>query len=49
MMVTVVATQELEAGDVLRRFKANAARDKPRRGKNNNRYKVAGLAAAVGV
>ena len=38
MMVTVVATQELEAGDVLRRFKAEAAQDKPRRGNNKNRY-----------
>ena len=34
-MVTVVATQELEAGDVLWRFKAGAAQDEPHRGKNN--------------
>ena len=33
-MVTVVATQELEAGDVLRRFKEEAAHDEPRRGNN---------------
>ena len=39
-MVTVVATQELEAGDVLRRFKAEAAQDEPRRGKNYNEYIV---------
>ena len=32
IMVTVVATQELKAGDVLRRFKAEAAQDKPRPG-----------------
>ena len=35
-IVTVVATQALEPGDVLRRFKA--AQDAPRRGNNNNRY-----------
>ena len=34
----MVATQELEAGDVLRRFKAEVAQDKPRRGNNTNRY-----------
>ena len=33
-MVTVVATQELEPGDVLRRFKEEAAQDEPRRGNN---------------
>ena len=38
MMVTVVATQELEAGDVLRRFKAEAAKDEPHGGSFNNRY-----------
>ena len=32
IMVTVVATRELEAGAVLRRFKAEAAQDEPRRG-----------------
>ena len=37
-MVTVVATQELEAGDVLRRFKAESAQDEPRRGNNNKGY-----------
>ena len=47
-MVTVVATQELEAGDVLRRFEAEAAQDERRRGNNNNRYIVVGL-VAVGV
>ena len=45
-MVTVVATQELEPGDVLRRFKQEAAQDEPRRGNNN--IVVVGL-AAVGV
>ena len=39
IMVTVVATQELEAGAVLRRFKAEASQDDPRRGNNNNRYR----------
>ena len=48
MMVTVVATQELEAGDVLRRFEAKAVQDEPRRGNNNNRCIVVGL-VAVGV
>ena len=48
MMVTVVATQELEAGDVLRRFRAETAQDYPRSGNNNNRYVVVGL-TAVGV
>ena len=38
MMVTVVATQELGAGDMLRRFGAETAQDEPRRGNNNNRY-----------
>ena len=47
-MVTVVATQELEAGDVLRRFKAEAAQNEPRRGNNTNRYIVVGV-VAVGV
>ena len=37
MMVTVVATQELQPGDVLRRFRADAAQHEPRRG-NNNQY-----------
>ena len=31
-MVTVVASQELKAGDVLRRFKAETAQDEPHRG-----------------
>ena len=34
-MVTVVATQELKSGNLLRRFKAEAAQDEPRRGDNN--------------
>ena len=34
IMVTVVATRELEAGAVLRRFKAKDAQDEPRRGNN---------------
>ena len=38
MMVTVVATQELKAGEFLVRFKAEASQDEPRRGNNNNRY-----------
>ena len=36
MMVTVVTTQELEAGAVLRRFGPETAQDEPRRGNNNN-------------
>ena len=43
MMVTVVATQDLEAGDVLRRFGAETAPDEPRRGNNNNRCTVVRL------
>ena len=35
-MVTVVATQELEAGDVLLRFEAEASQHEPRRGNENN-------------
>ena len=38
MLVTVVASQELEVGDVLRRFKAKVSRDEPRRGNNINRH-----------
>ena len=38
IMVTVVATQEIGAGDMLRRFKAEAAQDEPHGGNNNNRY-----------
>ena len=37
-MVTVVTTKELEAGDVLRRFKAEAAQHEPHGGNTNNRY-----------
>ena len=43
MMVTVVAIEELEAGDVLRRFGAEAARDTPRSGKNDNQCILARL------
>ena len=45
VMVTVMAIQELEAGDVLRQFGAEAAPDEPRRGNNNNRYIVVGVVA----
>ena len=38
MMVTVVATQQLEAGDALRRFKAQAAQHEPHGGNNSNQY-----------
>ena len=38
IMVTVVATQELEPGDVLLRFEAEGTQDEPHRGNNNNRY-----------
>ena len=47
-MVTVVATQELEAGDVLRRFGVETAQDDPLRGNNNNRCIVLRL-VVVGV
>ena len=36
MMVTVVTTQELKAGDVLRRVGPETAQDEPRRGNNDN-------------
>ena len=36
ILVTVVTTQELEAGDELWRFKAESAQDDPRRGNINN-------------
>ena len=48
IMVTVVATQDLEAGDVLRRFGAETAQDEPRRGNNDNRCIVLRL-VVVGV
>ena len=38
ILVTVVASQELEVGDVLRRFKAEVSQDEPRRGNNTYRY-----------
>ena len=38
MMVTVVATQELEAGDVLRRFGVETAQDESHAGNNYNLY-----------
>ena len=37
ILITVVASQELEVGDVLRRFKAEVSQDEPRRGNNANR------------
>ena len=37
-MVTVIATRELAAGDVLRRFKADVTPDEPHGGNNNNRH-----------
>ena len=46
LMVTVVATQDLEAGDVLRRFGAGTALIidvQPRRGNNTNRCTVVRL------
>ena len=57
MMVTVVATQELQAGDVLWRFGAETAQDQPRRGSNNNQCIVVrvgsgrylGIVAAHGI
>ena len=48
IMVSVVATRLLEAGDVLWRFEAKAAQDEPPRGNSNNRCVVVGL-VAVGV
>ena len=38
ILVIVVASQELEAGDVLRRFKAEVSQDEPHRGNNTNRH-----------
>ena len=40
ILVTVVATQELKAGNLLRRFKAKAAPDEPRRGNDNDTLSV---------
>ena len=40
IMVTVVATQDLKAGNLLRRFKAEAAQDEPRRGNSSGRYYI---------
>ena len=47
-MVTVVATQELEAGDILWRFGAETAQDDLLRGNNNNRCIVVRL-VVVGI
>ena len=47
-MVTVVATQELEAGDILWRFGAETAQDDLLRGNNNNRCIVLRL-VVVGI
>ena len=38
IIVTVLATQELKSGDMLWRFKAEAAQDEPRRGNNTDGY-----------
>ena len=38
ILITVVASQELEVGDMLRRFKAEISQDEPRRGNNANRH-----------
>ena len=46
-MVAVVTTQELKAGDVLWRFKAEAAQDELRRGNNTNRYHRSSRARCV--
>ena len=46
-MVTVEATRELEAGDVLRRFREQDAQDEPRRGNNNNQFIVLDLVAVA--
>ena len=43
MMVTVVSTQKLKAGDVLWRFGTETAQDEPRRGNSNNRCIVVRL------
>ena len=47
MMVTVVTTQNLEAGDVLRRFGPETAQDESRRGNNNNLCTVVCLVVVV--
>ena len=49
MMVTVVATQELKAGDVLRRFGPETAPDEPRRGNSNIRCRAVRVVAVAGV
>ena len=43
----MVAIRELEAGDVLRRFGPEGARDEPRRSNNGNRCEVVGAVLAV--
>ena len=42
-----MASQELEAGDVLRRFKAEVSQDEPRRGNNTDRFILGLLAFSV--
>ena len=42
-MVTVEATKELEAGDMLRRFGAETAQDERRRGNDNIQFVVVRL------
>ena len=49
MIVSVVATRDLQPGTALRRYKADAPPDDPRRGNSNNRYTVVGLVVALGV
>ena len=48
IIVSVVATQDIGAGDMLRRLGPETAQDEPRQGNSNNRYTVVGL-VAVGV
>ena len=38
ILIAVATTQELEAGAMLRRFKAEVSKDEPRRGNNTNRH-----------
>ena len=40
IIVSVVATQDIGAGDMLRRLGPETAQDEPRQGNNNNRYIV---------
>ena len=49
IMVTVVATKDLKAGEVLRRFQAKAVQYQPRPGNNNNRFIDRYIYIAVGL